>query len=37
MAYALAVSFIVGGIGLTALSVYLFKKINAQEKDSKKV
>jgi len=36
MEYALAFTFIIGGIGLTALSVYLYKKINAEE-ESKKV
>jgi len=35
MSYALAITFIVGGIGLTLLSLYFYKKLKEEEKKPK--
>jgi len=32
MTYALAVTFLLGGLGLTALSIYFYKKMKEEEK-----
>ena len=32
MSYALAFTFLIGGLGLTALSIYFYKKLQEEEK-----
>lgn len=32
MSYALALAFLLGGLGLTALSIYFYKKMKEEEK-----
>jgi pilus assembly protein TadC len=36
MSYALAFTFLIGGLGLTALSIYFYKKMKEEEKKSSK-
>jgi preprotein translocase subunit SecG len=36
MTYALAFTFLLGGLGLTVLSIYLYKKMKEEEKKGSK-